>query len=110
MSEQPNRIPGAPLWYRPGDPLEAVAVEVLERQQIDAPKMMHVYGAMAALRDIGATAVNHIHAATVNAELKALRLLAEQYRDDMHHPPAPDSRRRRLAQIEAVIGPEKNDK
>lgn len=29
--------------------------------------------------------------------------LAAQYRDDLHHPPSPDSKQRRLAAIEAVI-------
>lgn len=39
------------------------------------------------------------------AEATALNLtqLAYQYRDDLHHPPSPDSRERRLHAIEAAI-------
>lgn len=45
--------------------------------------------------------------AEANARLIAsapeLLKLAAQYRDDLHHPPSPDSKQRRLAAIEAVI-------
>lgn len=30
--------------------------------------------------------------------------LARQYRDDMRHPPAPDSRQRRIEWVDRVIG------
>jgi hypothetical protein len=45
--------------------------------------------------------------ARANAQLIAaapdLLALAYQYRDDLHHPPTPDSRERRLSAIEAVL-------
>lgn len=37
------------------------------------------------------------------ASLSILLQLAYQYRDDLHHPPAPDSRERRLSAIDAAI-------
>ena len=37
-------------------------------------------------------------------QIEKMRELLRQYRDDMHHPPAPDSRQRRIAAINTVIG------
>lgn len=41
--------------------------------------------------------------ASLIAAAPDLLALAYQYRDDLHHPPTPDSRERRLAAIEAAI-------
>lgn len=40
----------------------------------------------------------------LTAKCSALTALAEQYRNDMRHPPAPDSRERRIAWINKVLG------
>lgn len=37
-------------------------------------------------------------------QVDELLALARQYRDDMRHPPAPDSRQRRIEWIDRVIG------
>lgn len=48
-------------------------------------------------------AAEQIANARLIAAAPELLALVLQYRDDMHHPPAPDSRERRLKAIEAVI-------
>lgn len=40
----------------------------------------------------------------ISRQVDELMALAHQYRDDMRHPPAPDSRQRRIEWINRVIG------
>lgn len=99
----------APDWWE--DSMTAAAVDVLRSQGLseDEVSMQHVYGAGAAIRAVTERQGNRLAFSgrdAIEAENRALRALAQQYRDDLHHPPAPDSRKRRLAAIAEILGPE----
>lgn len=73
--------------------MDEVATKLIAKLQAENLQLRH---GNAALRE----RVKELEAMPI----EGLRELAYQYRSDMRHPPAPDSRERRIKAINAVIG------